>query len=113
MARGEAVTVLRRRAAGSDALGATVWEPDGEEAVSGVLVAPGDPQGLREDNRPGGTLARYTLYLPKSWRGDVPHGTPVVVRGEELRAVGEPQDWGPSGCPGAYDRVVVVEASHG
>jgi hypothetical protein len=111
--RGETVVIERREQAGSDSLGAAVWRPAGTDEIGGVLVAPGSPEGLREDNRPNGALVRYTLYLPSAWDGCLSEGDVVLVRGERCRVIGVPQDWRPAGCPGLYGRVAEVEASHG
>ena len=85
----EAVQVIGYTSSTVDALGNDVKVADGPLTVQGVLVVPGAQAEPGGDNRPDGEEIAYTLYFPKSFKGNL-DGCDVVVRGERCRVKGHP-----------------------
>lgn len=108
MLSGERVTVVHRELAGTDGYRAPVYR-EREEAVDGVLVAPGAQADLGAD-RPEGVQVRYTLYFPRTFEGSL-EGAAVEVRGERLEVIGHPDRYEP--CPTDWNMVCEVGGTHG
>lgn len=107
----ETVRIIRHEPTGeADAYGAPITETV-EEQVEGVLVAPGADADLGED-RPEGVEIKWTLYVPKTYLGDLER-CEVEVRGELCRVVGKPGWYAPDWCPTGWNRTVGLEAVHG
>lgn len=108
---GEIVKVITFEETGRDAFNAPVRSPVVEE-VSNVLVAPGDATDHIESMRPDGTDVRYTLYVPKTFSGEL-EGANVEVRGEQLHVIGKPDHFDPVNCPTDWWMVAKVGVLHG
>ena len=83
------MTVISYTSDGEDALGNRVRSESGRESVGNVLVAVGPQKDASAANRPDGAVVVYTLYFPKTYKGD-PTGCDVLVRGHTCRVIGNP-----------------------
>lgn len=106
----EAVTVVRRVRAGSDAFGGPVWAEEAEE-VAGVLFAPTSASDL-DASRPEGSRARATFHFPRGYAGRL-KGCSVVRAGRAWRVVGDPQPYMDANTPGAFCLSAECEAVDG
>lgn len=117
---GETVAVLRRVAAGTDALGATVWRYV-PERVTGCLVRPLDGSDT-DARRPDGVRAEYDVAFPKAYTASaaplrgcrvalVERGMDESVPAECLRVIGSPDVTRP--CPTAWDLVARCGRAYG
>lgn len=108
--RGTEVTVIGRRAVGTDRYGATVYE-DVAETVAGVLPQPGATSDL-DATRPEGARIAMTFHWPKGY-GKPLKGCRVAYGGREYRVVGDPQPYLDANTPGEWDMAVECEAVDG
>lgn len=83
------------------------------EKVPNVLVAPGATSDL-DETRPDGVEVAYTLYLPKTFAGDL-RGCRVRVRGEEREyaVVGDPKRYPDALTPGDWNMQAEVARADG
>lgn len=107
---GEAVVVVRPRASYDDIGEPTYGEPEREE-VAGCLVVPGATADL-DASRPNGARVAYTVHFPKGYARGL-RGCSLVVRGEQLEVVGDPQRHGPANVPGPWNMAAEAGWSDG
>lgn len=88
MLSGETISVLRPRITGIDDYHQPVRAWD-EEHVADVLVNPAAPHDDADSMTPDATGADMTLYLPRTYSGDLT-GCKAIVRGREYRILGTP-----------------------
>lgn len=106
------VTVLRPNpTGGTDPFGAPVEGEPAEEAVSGVLLAPGATADL-DASRPEGVRVAYTVHFPKGY-GKSLRGCSVVIENHKYRVIGDPKPYMGDGVPGPWDMAAEVEAVDG
>lgn len=112
MIKGEKVVVIFKRTEDeSDAFGAPI-ETEEYLTVENVLVAPTKPEDILASNRLNGSLAKYTLYFPKSFREEL-RGADVEIRGKRHRVIGDPDHYDEVNVPGTWSMQVYVEVARG
>ena len=110
MIAGETVVVLRPTTAYDESMDeVTTWVP---ETVSNVVVAPSEGSDVSGESRRHGTRASLTLHFPKTFEDSL-RGCHVVVRGVEMRVVGDPWPYTEGTSPTSWHMPVDVEAVHG
>lgn len=82
-----------------------------EEALSNVLVAPGNTDNL-DENRPEGVEVVYTLYMPNTYT-EMLEGADIQVRGKWYSVLGNPGYYAIPFCPTEWNRTVKVRAVDG
>lgn len=81
---GEAVTVLRRRESGVDAMGEPVFSWEGEE-VDNCLVRPLEASEMSDRMHPDGARSPLCIAFPKSFSGGL-RGARVALTGRGMSA---------------------------
>ena len=104
MIRGEDVTVLRKSASGTDAMGEPdiTWE---SETVPDVLWSQAESERLSDGTRPGGTDDTVTFHFPKAYTDDL-SGCRISVQGRIYDVLGDPIGYIPAITPGKWNRTV-------
>lgn len=106
---GEAVTVRRRPAVGTDPGGGPIYGTPVDETVTDVLVAPGPREDVVDSNRPDGTRIAWTLHFPKTYSSSL-RGAEISVRGGAFRpVVGDPQPYTLANTPTRWWMPVELE----
>lgn len=112
MIKGEIVVVTTKQSDGTkDAFGALV-EVETSAPIDNVLVSPTKPEDILANNRLNGSLSKYTLYFPKTFRGEL-RGAEIEIRGKRHRVIGDPAHYSEENTPGQWSMPVYVEALHG
>lgn len=107
---GETVTVLTPTVSFDAHMNERVEWAD--EAVDGVIVAPGSTTGMSDGMRPHGTRSVFTLAFPKTFAAPL-RGCRVSVRGREYAVVRDPQPNTAENCPGPWWYTAEAEAVDG
>lgn len=108
---GETVTVRTRVQTGTDEGGNAVYAWS-DQAVDGVLVAPGTTTDVAGNTRPDGVEVVFELHFPKTFTASLANAR-VVVRGETFQVIGDPKPYADDLTPGMWDRPVDVKAVDG
>lgn len=105
--RGQTITLINRKQAGTDAFNAPVYEETAED-VENILICPASTEAVTDGLQLYGKHAVYELLIPKDdahqWED-----REVIFFGQRWRTFGAMLQWMEQLTPGAWNRKIKVE----